>query len=104
MLGLVRHDYKYRETSTFDRRLQIIRYIHGKRKVWRRIYPWPRSTKSKRGLIIPMDILKHDDNPDEEIKHLQSFLGEVFVDMRKIYKAYASMGAGGGSTISIGEF
>jgi hypothetical protein len=51
-----------------------------------------------------MDILKHDDNPDEEIKHLQSFLGEVFVDMRKIYKAYASMGAGGGSTISIGEF
>ena len=51
-----------------------------------------------------MDILKHDDNPDEEIKHLQSFLGEVFIDMRKIYKAYASMGAGGGSTISIGEF
>ena len=51
-----------------------------------------------------MDIVKHDDNPDEEIKHLQSFLGEVFVDMRKIYKAYPSMGAGGGSTISIGEF
>jgi hypothetical protein len=51
-----------------------------------------------------LDILKKDDDPDAEVKSLQEFLGEVFVDLRKIYKAYASMGAGGGSTISIGEF
>eukprot|EP00945_MAST-04E_sp_MAST-4E-sp1_P008850 g8850.t1 len=53
------------------------------------------------------DLLKHDDDPEEELQRLESYLGSRFHDLRKIYKAYAAMGGsdgGGASSISMGEF
>jgi hypothetical protein len=53
------------------------------------------------------DILVHhgtQEEQDAELRKLQAYLSDIFVDLRKIYKAYAAMGAGGGSTISVREF
>ena len=53
------------------------------------------------------DLVKNDDNPEEEIRKLETYLGSRFHDLRKIYKAYAALGGsdgGGASSISMGEF
>ena len=53
------------------------------------------------------DLLKNDDNPEEELQKLEKYLGTRFQDLRKIYKAYAAQGGsdgGGASSISMSEF